>query len=66
MKIIKCLIFFPVGIDTVVVPIYLSEIAPTRLRGALGSLHEFGAVFGVLISYILGLHQVLMSILNLV
>ena len=56
---IKCLIFSPVGIDTVVVPMYLSEISPTRLRGAFGTLNQFGVVFGMLVAYILGLHQVL-------
>ncbi|XP_028393811.1 solute carrier family 2, facilitated glucose transporter member 1-like [Dendronephthya gigantea] len=47
------------GINTVVVPIFLSEISPTHLRGAIGTLNQFGIVFGMLIAYILGLHQIL-------
>ena len=41
-----------------VVPMFLSEISPTHLRGAIGTLNQFGVVFGMLIAYILGLHQV--------
>ncbi|XP_046850677.1 solute carrier family 2, facilitated glucose transporter member 3-like isoform X2 [Xenia sp. Carnegie-2017] len=47
------------GIVTVVVPMYLSEISPTNLRGAVGTLNQFGIVFGMLIANILGLHQIL-------
>ncbi|CAB4003094.1 solute carrier family 2, facilitated glucose transporter member 1-like [Paramuricea clavata] len=47
------------GIDTVVVPMFLSEISPTHLRGAVGTLNQFGIVFGMLVANILGLHQVL-------
>lgn len=46
------------GIDTVIVPMFLTEISPTHLRGAVGTLNQFGVVFGMLIAYILGLHQV--------
>jgi hypothetical protein len=38
---------------------FLSEISPTHLRGAVGTLNQFGIVFGMLIANILGLHQVL-------
>ena len=38
---------------------FLSEIAPTNLRGAFGTLNQFGVVFGMLIAYTLGLRQVL-------
>ena len=41
-----------------VAPVYLSEIAPIRIRGALGVLNQFGIVLGMLVGYILGLKQV--------
>ena len=44
--------------NTVVVPMYLSEVAPVNLRGALGALHQFGVVSGLFISQILGLEMV--------
>ena len=44
--------------NTVVAPMYLSEVAPVNLRGALGTLNQFGIVSGLLISQILGLEMV--------
>ena len=54
------------GVNTAVAPVYLSEIAPIRLRGALGVLNQFGIVLGLLSGYILGLKQVccLLSLLK--
>ncbi|KAK2552706.1 Glucose transporter type 1 [Acropora cervicornis] len=46
------------GVNTAVAPVYLSEIAPIRLRGALGVLNQFGIVLGLLSGYILGLKQI--------
>ena len=46
------------GVNTAVAPVYLSEIAPIRIRGALGVLNQFGIVLGLLAGYILGLKQV--------
>lgn len=60
LLIIGRLVFgFNNGINTVVAPVYLSEIAPIRIRGALGVLNQFGIVLGMLVGYILGLKQVL-------
>lgn len=47
------------GVNTAVAPVYLSEIAPIRIRGALGVLNQFGIVLGLLAGYILGLKQLL-------
>ena len=41
------------GCSTVLVPIYLNEMSPASLRGALGSLTQFGVVMGVLLSDVL-------------
>eukprot|EP00794_Sanderia_malayensis_P004877 gene4877-5516_t len=51
----RILIGFNCGINTVVAPMYLSEVAPVNLRGSLGTLNQFGIVTGLLISQVLGL-----------
>lgn len=43
-----------IGVVSCVVPMYIAEIAPTDIRGALGSLHEMGIMSGVLLVYGLG------------
>jgi major inositol transporter-like SP family MFS transporter len=35
-----------------VVPLYLSEIAPTRMRGVIGSLNQLMIVVGILVAFI--------------
>ena len=40
-------------------PLYLSEISRPNIRGALGTLHQFGVVIGILLSQILGFPEVL-------
>nr|XP_047126764.1 solute carrier family 2, facilitated glucose transporter member 3 isoform X1 [Hydra vulgaris] len=47
------------GVNTVVAPMYLSEIAPVNLRGSLGTINQFGIVSGLLLANILGLPQLL-------
>ena len=49
---------FLTGVNTAVAPIYLSEIAPIRLRGALGVLNQLEIVTGILLGLIFGLKQV--------
>lgn len=41
-----------VGVSSVVGPIYISEIAPTKLRGRLTGLFQFMIVFGIFVSYL--------------
>ena len=36
------------GMSTVMVPIYLGELAPPRFRGAIGTMAQFSFVFGIL------------------
>lgn len=38
------------GISSVIVPIYLGELAPPTLRGTLGTMTQFSTVVGILIS----------------
>lgn len=41
-----------VGGASVLVPVYLSEMAPTKIRGALGTLNNLMIVVGVLVAYL--------------
>ncbi|XP_003416315.1 solute carrier family 2, facilitated glucose transporter member 2 [Loxodonta africana] len=50
---------FYCGLISGLVPMYVGEIAPTTLRGALGALHQLAIVLGILVSQILGLDFIL-------
>src|ERR671921_270566 len=41
-----------VGAAALIVPLYLSEIAPTEIRGAISSLNQLNIVFGILFAFI--------------
>ncbi|XKE42011.1 sugar porter family MFS transporter [Cobetia sp. UIB-001] len=41
-----------VGASSVAAPIYISEIAPRKRRGALVGLYQFNIVFGILIAFV--------------
>ena len=41
-----------VGSAALVVPLYLSEIAPTEIRGAVASLNQLMIVVGILVAYV--------------
>ncbi|XP_059543004.1 solute carrier family 2, facilitated glucose transporter member 2 isoform X1 [Myotis daubentonii] len=47
------------GLISGLVPMYIGEIAPTTLRGAIGALHQLAIVTGILISQIVGLDFIL-------
>jgi sugar porter (SP) family MFS transporter len=40
-----------VGISTITAPLYISEIAPAKLRGRLAGMFQFNIVFGILIAF---------------
>ncbi|KAL6574326.1 hypothetical protein OROHE_001230 [Orobanche hederae] len=46
---------FGVGIISYTVPVYIAEIAPQNLRGALGSVNQLSITIGIMLSYLLGL-----------
>ncbi|XP_026187945.1 solute carrier family 2, facilitated glucose transporter member 1-like [Mastacembelus armatus] len=43
------------GLSTGFVPMYVEEISPTSLRGALGTLHQLGVVVGILMAQVFGI-----------
>lgn len=47
------------GLSTGFVPMYIGEISPTALRGALSTLHQLGIVVGILIAQIFGLDMIM-------
>ncbi|XP_037696741.1 solute carrier family 2, facilitated glucose transporter member 2 isoform X2 [Choloepus didactylus] len=47
------------GLISGLVPMYIGEIAPTTLRGALGTFHQLAIVIGILISQIVSLNNIL-------
>ncbi|XP_028261178.1 solute carrier family 2, facilitated glucose transporter member 1 [Parambassis ranga] len=47
------------GLSTGFVPMYVGEVSPTGLRGALGTLHQLGIVVGILIAQVFGMEAVM-------
>src|ERR1700744_1567864 len=41
-----------IGISTVVAPMYISEISPSKQRGRLTGMFQFNIVFGILIAFV--------------
>ncbi|MBA8760204.1 sugar porter family MFS transporter [Staphylococcus coagulans] len=48
----RLVIGFAVGGSTAIVPVYLSELAPTEARGSLSSLNQLMITIGILSSYL--------------
>ncbi|XP_044475228.1 sugar transporter ERD6-like 6 [Mangifera indica] len=46
---------FGVGIFSYTVPVYIAEISPQNLRGALGSVNQLSVTLGIMLAYLLGL-----------
>mmetsp|Transcript_8005 Transcript_8005/g.11572 ORF Transcript_8005/g.11572 Transcript_8005/m.11572 type:complete len:659 (+) Transcript_8005:126-2102(+) len=51
----RIIIGFASGFSSVLVPIYLGELAPPTLRGTIGTLTQFALVSGILVSNLMGL-----------
>uniref|UniRef100_A0A8C9G4D8 Solute carrier family 2, facilitated glucose transporter member 3 n=1 Tax=Pavo cristatus TaxID=9049 RepID=A0A8C9G4D8_PAVCR len=47
------------GLCTGFVPMYISEVSPTILRGAFGTLNQLGIVVGILVAQIFGLEGIM-------
>eukprot|EP00043_Microstomoeca_roanoka_P007023 m.68003 g.68003 ORF g.68003 m.68003 type:complete len:507 (+) comp13662_c0_seq1:177-1697(+) len=46
---------FAVGIASLAIPVYIAEIAPTNLRGGMGSINQLAVTAGILLAYAIGL-----------
>lgn len=58
--IINIFFFAPLtGLNTSLVPMYVSEIAPLNLRGGLGTVNQLAVTIGLLLSQVLGIEQIL-------
>ncbi|CAN1198964.1 Plastidic glucose transporter 4 [Linum perenne] len=44
-----------IGISSAIVPLYISEISPTEVRGALGSVNQLFICIGILLALVAGL-----------
>ncbi|WOL09457.1 plastidic glucose transporter 4 [Canna indica] len=44
-----------IGISSAIVPLYISEISPTEIRGALGSANQLFICIGILVALVAGL-----------
>ncbi|XP_046641624.1 myo-inositol transporter 1-like isoform X3 [Daphnia pulicaria] len=55
----RMIIGFNCGLNTSLVPMYISEIAPLNLRGGLGTVNQLGVTVGILFSQILGIQEIL-------
>lgn len=47
------------GLNTALVPMYLTEISTINIRGALGTVSQLGVTIGLLFSQVLGLKEIL-------
>ena len=55
LTILRFLIGITIGISSVIVPIYLTSIAPMQIKGRLGSLNQLFLTVGIAIAYAMGL-----------
>uniref|UniRef100_A0A0D3GAY6 Major facilitator superfamily (MFS) profile domain-containing protein n=1 Tax=Oryza barthii TaxID=65489 RepID=A0A0D3GAY6_9ORYZ len=46
---------FGVGVISYTVPVYIAEISPQNMRGALGSVNQLSVTVGILLAYLLGM-----------
>ncbi|VEN58573.1 unnamed protein product [Callosobruchus maculatus] len=46
------------GLNTSLVPMYISEISPLNLRGGLGTVNQLAVTIGLLLSQVLGIEQI--------
>ncbi|XP_067659655.1 solute carrier family 2, facilitated glucose transporter member 3-like [Haliotis asinina] len=47
------------GLNITLAPLYLAEISPKKIRGAIGTSHQLAITLGILTSQILGLTEIL-------
>lgn len=58
-NLIKTIFSHFLGLNTSLVPMYVSEISPLNLRGGLGTVNQLAVTVGLLLSQVLGIEQIL-------
>ncbi|KAJ7570475.1 hypothetical protein O6H91_01G121500 [Diphasiastrum complanatum] len=51
----RFLVGLGIGVNTALVPLYISEVAPTKYRGALGSICQVGTCVGIIAALVIGI-----------
>ncbi|KAM0938990.1 putative major facilitator, sugar transporter, major facilitator superfamily [Dioscorea sansibarensis] len=51
----RFLVGLGIGVNTALVPIYISEVSPTKYRGSLGTTSQIGTCLGIIASLCLGI-----------
>ena len=46
------------GVNTVLAPMYITELAPISIRGKVGVLHQLAVTIALLVSQVLGISKV--------
>ena len=46
------------GVNTVLAPMYITELAPVRIRGKVGALHQLAVTITLFSSQVLGISEV--------
>jgi MFS transporter, SP family, solute carrier family 2 (facilitated glucose transporter), member 1 len=59
LMVARFLIGIACGLFTGILPVYLNEMAPQKLRGLMGTFCQLGIVFGILVTNIFGLPEIL-------
>ncbi|KAK9133215.1 hypothetical protein Scep_012743 [Stephania cephalantha] len=52
----RFLVGLGIGVTTALVPLYISEVAPTKYRGALGGVCQIGTCSGIIASLLFAIH----------
>ena len=52
------------GLNISLCPLYLAEISPKKIRGAIGTCHQLAITIGILFSQIMGLKELLGKLLQ--
>ena len=52
----RMIVGLAIGVASFVAPLYISEVAPSKYRGALVSLNQLAITIGIVVSYLVNMH----------
>ncbi|XP_064642899.1 solute carrier family 2, facilitated glucose transporter member 1-like [Lineus longissimus] len=55
----RIIVGYGCGAGTALVPLYMTEMAPVNIRGAMGVVHQVAMTIGILVSQLFGLDQIM-------